>query len=85
MSAPRESAPARAPGRGLAARLRGRAGPSAALGILYDRYGSTALAVCFRILRDRAEAEEVLEEVFWELWARRDRYDAARSTPSGSG
>ena len=48
---------------------------------LYDRHGAVVFATCLRILRDRAEAEEVLEEVFWELWARRDRYDATRSAP----
>ncbi|RIL02614.1 MAG: RNA polymerase subunit sigma [Proteobacteria bacterium] len=56
-------------------------GDADALGRLYDRYGATVLALCLRILRDRAEAEEVLEEVFWELWARRERYDASRSAP----
>ena len=41
----------------------------------YERHAAVVLATCLRILRDRAEAEEVLEEVFWEIWARRDRYD----------
>jgi RNA polymerase sigma-70 factor (ECF subfamily) len=48
---------------------------------LYDRHGAVVFATCLRILRDRAEAEEVLEEVFWEIWARRDRYDRSRSAP----
>jgi len=48
---------------------------------LYDRHAAVVFATCLRILRDRAEAEEVLEEVFWELWARRDRYDRTRSAP----
>jgi RNA polymerase sigma-70 factor (ECF subfamily) len=52
-----------------------------ALEQLYDRHAAAVFASCLRILRDRAEAEEVLEEVFWEIWARRDRYDADRSTP----
>lgn len=56
-------------------------GDPAALERLYERHGGAVLAICLRILRDRAEAEEVLEEVFWELWARRDRYDPARSQP----
>jgi RNA polymerase sigma-70 factor (ECF subfamily) len=56
-------------------------GEAAALERLYDRHGAAVLAICLRILRDRAEAEEVLEEVFWEIWARRERYDAARSVP----
>ena len=56
-------------------------GEPGALARLYDRHGSAVLAICLRILRDRAEAEEVLEEVFWEIWARRERYDAERSVP----
>jgi RNA polymerase sigma-70 factor (ECF subfamily) len=48
---------------------------------LYERHGSAVLALCLRILRDRAEAEDVLEEVFWELWRRRGRYDRERSSP----
>jgi RNA polymerase sigma-70 factor (ECF subfamily) len=56
-------------------------GETRALEQLYDRHGAAVLAICLRVLRDRAEAEEVLEEVFWEIWARRDRYDATRATP----
>jgi len=56
-------------------------GESAALERLYERHGPAVFAICLRILRDRAEAEEVLEEVFWEIWARRERYDAERSVP----
>lgn len=56
-------------------------GETRAFELLYDRHGAAVLAICLRILRDRADAEDVLEEVFWEIWARRDRYDAARATP----
>jgi RNA polymerase sigma-70 factor, ECF subfamily len=48
---------------------------------LYERYAPIVLATCLRIVRDRVEAEDLLEEVFWEIWARRDRYDASRSSP----
>jgi len=58
-----------------------RRGDARAFEQLYQRHGSAVLALCLRILRDRAEAEDVLEEVFWELWQRRDRYDAERSAP----
>jgi RNA polymerase sigma-70 factor (ECF subfamily) len=58
-------------------------GETVAFERFYDRYASVVLATCLRILRDRAEAEDVLEEVFWEIWSRRSRYDASRSTPFG--
>jgi RNA polymerase sigma-70 factor (ECF subfamily) len=48
---------------------------------LYERRSGLLLALCVRILRDRSEAEDVLEEVFWELWQRRQRYDASRAAP----
>ena len=56
-------------------------GETAAFERLYERHASVVLATCLRILRDRAEAEDVLEEVFWEIWSRRSRYDATRSAP----
>lgn len=57
------------------------AGDARALEQLYERHGGAVLALCLRILRDRAEAEDVLEEVYWELWQRRERYDPERSAP----
>ena len=48
---------------------------------LYERHAGAVLATCIRILRDRPEAEDVLEEIFWEVWRRRDRYDATRAEP----
>jgi RNA polymerase sigma-70 factor (ECF subfamily) len=60
---------------GIAARVAG------ALQRLYDRHAPLVMAVCVRILRDRAEAEDVMVDVFWELWDRADRYDAKRGNP----
>ncbi len=54
------------------------AGDAAALGSLYDRYSSVVFALCVRILGSRADAEEVLADVFWELWSRPGRYDPGR-------
>jgi RNA polymerase sigma-70 factor (ECF subfamily) len=45
---------------------------------LYDRYAAELLALCQRILHERADAEDAVADVFWEVWQRRDRYDAAR-------
>ena len=57
------------------------AGKPEALSSLYDRHGRLALTLCVRILGDRTEAEDVLTEVFWELWAKSSRYDATRGAP----
>ena len=53
-------------------------GDATAFSALYDRLAPLVLGVCLRILRDRAEAEEVLGDVFLDLWRRSDRYDPGR-------
>ena len=53
----------------------------AALERLYARHASAVFGLCLRVLRHRSEAEEVLEDVFFELWERSDRFDPERSTP----
>jgi RNA polymerase sigma-70 factor (ECF subfamily) len=55
------------------------AGDRAALAELYDRHASLVLALCLRILRDRAEAEEVMQEVFLQAWRQAERYDPGRA------
>ncbi len=55
-----------------------RRGDRRAFAALYGRYGPDVLALCERILHQRADAEDALSDVFWEVWQRRDRYDASR-------
>lgn len=52
-----------------------------ALKALYDRHAGLMFALCLRVLKDRSEAEDVLISVFWEVWDRSARYDAARGGP----
>jgi RNA polymerase sigma-70 factor (ECF subfamily) len=58
------------------------AGDEAALGELYDRWSSAVHAVAASILHDADEAEDVVEETFWQAWRQRDGYSAARGTIS---
>ncbi|HEX9940719.1 MAG TPA: sigma-70 family RNA polymerase sigma factor [Thermoanaerobaculia bacterium] len=53
-----------------------------ALGILYNRYAPTLLALGKRILGSHADAEEILQEVFLHVWNNAGRYDAGRSSVS---
>jgi RNA polymerase sigma-70 factor (ECF subfamily) len=53
-----------------------------ALAELYDRFSSTLLALARRILGASADAEDVLQEVFVQVWNRGERYDPARSSVS---
>ncbi|HBZ70922.1 MAG TPA: RNA polymerase subunit sigma [Deltaproteobacteria bacterium] len=57
------------------------AADSSALEELYDRHSAALLAICNRLLRDRGEAEDVLVEVFWEIWERARRYEPERGSP----
>ena len=55
-----------------------RCGDRRAFRALYDRFAPEVLALCERILHHRADAEDAVADVFWEVWQRRDRYDASR-------
>jgi RNA polymerase sigma-70 factor (ECF subfamily) len=57
------------------------AGDANALRALYDRHAGLVLAVCLRMLRNRVDAEELLGDIFWEIWERSGRYDPSRANP----
>jgi RNA polymerase sigma-70 factor (ECF subfamily) len=59
------------------------AGDSAALTEFFDAHSPGVLGLLFRILGQRSEAEEVLQEVFLQVWTQADRYDPDRSSPRG--
>ena len=58
------------------------AGDETALGELYDRFASVLNALAARVLGDRGDAEEVVQEVFVHAWHRADTYDPQRSAVS---
>lgn len=45
---------------------------------LYQLAGSRVFGVCLRMMRDRGDAEEVMQEVFTTVWRRADGFDPAR-------
>ncbi|HEX8128911.1 MAG TPA: sigma-70 family RNA polymerase sigma factor [Pyrinomonadaceae bacterium] len=53
-------------------------GDESALAALYDRYNSILLGLLLRILHSRVEAEDVLQEVFLQIWQRAANFDDAR-------
>ncbi len=55
---------------------------AAALGLLYDRHCRVVFGLILRILKDRAEAEEVLQEVFFLVWTRAETYNVALGSPA---
>jgi RNA polymerase sigma-70 factor, ECF subfamily len=46
-----------------------------ALAMLYDRYKTTIFSLLFFRLKDRAKAENVLQEVFLHVWRRSSTFD----------
>lgn len=68
--------------RGLAAMLaRCGLGDRAAFADLYQATSSHLFAVVLRINRDRAQAEDVLQEVYVKVWRAARTFDAAQSQP----
>lgn len=64
-----------------AAMLRLAAGDRAALREIYDATQAKLFGICLRILGDRKEAEDALQDVYLTLWRRADRFDPARASP----
>ena len=64
-------------------RLLARAGlgDRAAFATLYERTSSHLFAVVLRINRDRAQAEDILQEVYVNVWRAASSFDAAQSQP----
>ena len=52
-----------------------------ALAELYDRHSRLLFGLILRIVRDRAEAEEILQETFVRVWTRAETYDAQIGGP----
>jgi RNA polymerase sigma-70 factor (ECF subfamily) len=56
-------------------------GDHEALGEFYDLYAGLVNGLAVRILRDRAEAEDTVQEVFVQVWQQAARFDPSRGTP----
>jgi RNA polymerase sigma-70 factor, ECF subfamily len=53
-----------------------------ALGALYDRWARSLYSLVLHLLRDPDEAEDVVEETFWQAWRKADSYEPARGAVS---
>jgi RNA polymerase sigma-70 factor, ECF subfamily len=53
----------------------------AALALLYDRYRAILFGLLMRILNNREEAEDVLQEVFLQVWRKAADFDESRGRP----
>ncbi|HZP75873.1 MAG TPA: sigma-70 family RNA polymerase sigma factor [Pseudolabrys sp.] len=64
-----------------AALARVAAGDRAALQSTYQLTSAKLFGVCLRILGDRGEAEDVLQEVYLTVWQRAGAFDPGRASP----
>ena len=63
--------------------LRIRQRDEAALSELYDRYSGLVYSQAHRILRDAGAAEEILQDLFYQVWATAEKFDPSRGSLAG--
>lgn len=82
--APVRSAPVRPRSRELDDLLaRTAVGDVQAFAAVYDATSARVLGLALRVVRDRAQAEEVVQEVYLDIWRNAARFDASRGRALG--
>src|SRR5438046_4625040 len=82
---PRSIAPPREPGAPSDFELmKGiQAGDADALAQLYDRYNGILKALILRVIHNEAEADDLLQEIFMEIWNQAKNFSAQKGKPLG--
>lgn len=58
-------------------------GEESAMAAIYDRYSKIVYSVALRVLRDPSSAEDILQEVFMQMWRSPAKFVAARGSLGG--
>ena len=58
-------------------------GDEEAMASIFDRYSKVVYSVALRVLRDPASAEDVLQEIFMQIWRNPERFVATRGSLGG--
>jgi len=66
---------------GLLARI--QAGDQEAMSLLFDRYGTMVYSVALRVLRDSGEAEDVMQDVFIQVWKNPGSFVSGKGSLAG--
>ncbi len=56
-------------------------GDNSAFTAFYDRHAPRVYGLLNRLLDHKADADDVLQETFWQVWRRANQYDASRAPP----
>jgi RNA polymerase sigma-70 factor, ECF subfamily len=51
-----------------------------AFDLFYERYAQIIFNLCVRILKDEAEAQDALQEIFLQIWRDAERFDPSRAS-----
>jgi RNA polymerase sigma-70 factor (ECF subfamily) len=57
-----------------------RQGDQAAMGEVFDRYSRAVYSVALRILKDTGHAEDVMQEIFFQIWRNSDSFVQGRGS-----
>src|SRR5213593_1514409 len=60
-----------------------QAGDPDALSQLYDRYNGILKALILRVINNEAEADDLLQEIFMEIWNQAKNFSAQKGKPLG--
>jgi RNA polymerase sigma-70 factor (ECF subfamily) len=58
-------------------------GEEAAMATLFDRYSKVVYSVALRVLRDPAAAEDVLQDIFMQIWRKPESFVSSRGSMGG--
>lgn len=56
-------------------------GDRSAFGRFYDRYAPLVFSFAMRLVQERSTAEDLLQEVFLQIWREAEKYSPERGTP----
>lgn len=57
-----------------------RSGDGSAMGVLYDRYSGVVYSVALRVLGDTGAAEDILQDIFIQVWRKPALFDSQRGS-----
>jgi RNA polymerase sigma-70 factor, ECF subfamily len=60
-----------------------RQGDQRAMAEVFDRYGGAVYSVALRILKDTGHAEDVMQEIFFQIWRNSDSFVQGRGSLGG--